>query len=227
MLNRKEIIETIDMVEKEHFDVRTITMGISLLSCIRDSAEETARLCYDRICKKAENIVKVAREKKANIVFFTPFARATTDRTKMYGYPEAMTAFATEQNLPIIDTTTTSFALYEKLLEKGEELVTANKATDAVSFANNIFLYLTVNDPRYIDVPEFAGSSYNKAEGTEDGTHFNVLGANVRARLAVLGLVGANNALARFENVTEADFNALCDSVIADILATEYYGKAN
>lgn len=62
MLNRKEILETIDMVEKEHFDVRTITMGINLLPCIRDSAEETARLCYDRICKKAENIVKVASD---------------------------------------------------------------------------------------------------------------------------------------------------------------------
>lgn len=62
LINRNQIIETIDMVEKEHFDVRTITMGISLLSCIRESAEETARLCYDRICKKAENIVKVAGE---------------------------------------------------------------------------------------------------------------------------------------------------------------------
>lgn len=62
MLNRKEIIETIDMVEKEHFDVRTITMGISLLSCIREDAKTTADLCYDRICKKAENIVKVAED---------------------------------------------------------------------------------------------------------------------------------------------------------------------
>lgn len=62
MLNRKEILETINMVEKEHFDVRTITMGISLLPCIRDSAEETARLVYDRICSKAENIVKVASD---------------------------------------------------------------------------------------------------------------------------------------------------------------------
>ncbi|MBQ7339568.1 MAG: PFL family protein [Clostridia bacterium] len=60
MINRKEIIETIDMVEKEHFDVRTITMGISLFSCIRDDAEKTATLCYDKICKKAENIVKIA-----------------------------------------------------------------------------------------------------------------------------------------------------------------------
>ncbi len=62
MINRKEIIETIEMVEKEHFDVRTITMGISLLSCIREDAEKTATLCYDKICKKAENIVKVAKD---------------------------------------------------------------------------------------------------------------------------------------------------------------------
>lgn len=62
MLNKKEIIETIDMVEKEHFDVRTITMGISLLPCVREDAKTTADLCYDRICKKAENIVKVAED---------------------------------------------------------------------------------------------------------------------------------------------------------------------
>ncbi len=62
MINRKEIIETIEMVEKEHFDVRTITMGISLFSCIREDAKKTATLCYDKICKKAENIVKVAEE---------------------------------------------------------------------------------------------------------------------------------------------------------------------
>ncbi len=62
MINRKEIIETIEMVEKEHFDIRTITMGISLLSCIREDADTTSRLVYDKICKKAENIVKVADE---------------------------------------------------------------------------------------------------------------------------------------------------------------------
>lgn len=62
IINRKEILETIDMVEKEHFDVRTVTMGISLLPCIRESAEQTARLCYDRICAKAENIVKVCAD---------------------------------------------------------------------------------------------------------------------------------------------------------------------
>lgn len=60
VINGKEILETVNMVEKEHFDVRTITMGISLLSCIRESAKETAALVYDKICKKAEKIVEVA-----------------------------------------------------------------------------------------------------------------------------------------------------------------------
>ena len=60
MLSKSEIIETIEMVEKEHLDIRTITMGISLIPCIRESAKKTAELVYDRICKKAENIVTVA-----------------------------------------------------------------------------------------------------------------------------------------------------------------------
>ena len=62
MFTKKDVLETIAMVEEEHLDIRTITMGISLLSCIRDSAEETARKVYDLVCKKAENIVKTASD---------------------------------------------------------------------------------------------------------------------------------------------------------------------
>ena len=62
MFSNNDVLETIAMVEKEHLDIRTITMGISLLPCIRDSAEETARKVYDLVCKKAENIVKTARD---------------------------------------------------------------------------------------------------------------------------------------------------------------------
>ena len=62
MFSNKDVLDTISMVEKEHLDIRTITMGISLLSCIRDTAEETAQKVYDLVCKKAENIVKTAAE---------------------------------------------------------------------------------------------------------------------------------------------------------------------
>ena len=62
MFNYKHVLETIEMVEREHLDIRTVTMGISLLPCVRATGEATAQAVYDRVCKKAENIVKVTRE---------------------------------------------------------------------------------------------------------------------------------------------------------------------
>ena len=62
MFNYKEVLETIEMVEREHLDIRTVTMGISLLPCIRATGEATAQTVYDTVCKKAENIVKVTEE---------------------------------------------------------------------------------------------------------------------------------------------------------------------
>ena len=42
--------------------LETIAMGVSLLGCIRDTAEETARKVYDLVCQKAEHIVKTAQD---------------------------------------------------------------------------------------------------------------------------------------------------------------------
>lgn len=60
MFNKFDVLETIDMVEKEHLDIRTVTMGISLLSCIRANAQDTAQAVYDRVMKKAEKLVPTA-----------------------------------------------------------------------------------------------------------------------------------------------------------------------
>ena len=62
MINNKNILETVHMVQKEHLDVRTITMGLSLLSCIRATAEATANAIYDRVCSKAEHLVEVGNQ---------------------------------------------------------------------------------------------------------------------------------------------------------------------
>ena len=62
MFNYKDVLETIEMVEREHLDIRTVTMGISLLPCVRATGEATAQAVYDIVCKKAENIVKVTEE---------------------------------------------------------------------------------------------------------------------------------------------------------------------
>ncbi len=60
MFNKFDVLETIDMIEKEHLDIRTITMGISLLPCIGTDEKETARRVYDLVCTRAKDIVKVA-----------------------------------------------------------------------------------------------------------------------------------------------------------------------
>lgn len=59
MHNQSEIMSTIDMIDNQHLDVRTITMGISLLDCSSDSVEVTAQKIYDKICTKAKNLVAV------------------------------------------------------------------------------------------------------------------------------------------------------------------------
>ena len=62
MFNKFDVLETIDMIEKEHLDIRTVTMGVSLLPCIRSTAEETAQAVYDRVMKSAKDLVKTANE---------------------------------------------------------------------------------------------------------------------------------------------------------------------
>ena len=57
-LSRNEIIETVRMITEHHFDVRTITMGISLLDCISDDKNVVANRVYDKITRYAENLVE-------------------------------------------------------------------------------------------------------------------------------------------------------------------------
>ena len=57
MLNQHEIMQTIQMIDQQHLDVRTITMGISLLSCAHSDVKTSCDKVYDKITKYAENLV--------------------------------------------------------------------------------------------------------------------------------------------------------------------------
>ena len=81
MIKTNEIIETINMVEKEHFDIRTITMGISLFGCIKDTARDTATAVYDTICKRGKNIVKVAND--LSIEYGVPIVNKPEDASNL------------------------------------------------------------------------------------------------------------------------------------------------
>ena len=61
-MEQQKIIDTIQMISEEKLDIRTITMGISLLDCITGDTRATAERIYDKIMHKAAHLVQVADE---------------------------------------------------------------------------------------------------------------------------------------------------------------------
>lgn len=59
MLNQSEIIKTIEMIDRQHLDVRTITMGISLRDCCHEDIGRASQKIYDKITRLAHDLVKV------------------------------------------------------------------------------------------------------------------------------------------------------------------------
>jgi len=62
MINISEVIETNKMIEQENLDVRTITMGISLLDCATDDLQKTCENIYNKITRLAKNLVSTGEE---------------------------------------------------------------------------------------------------------------------------------------------------------------------
>ena len=66
MINIGEVIETNEMIEKENLDVRTITLGISLLDCIDSDLERLKQKIYDKITMTAKDLVAVGNSIENN-----------------------------------------------------------------------------------------------------------------------------------------------------------------
>ena len=69
MLNTKDIMETITMIQEDHLDIRTITMGISLLDCCDSNIDISCEKIYDKIYRHTKDLVKTGEsiEKKYGI----------------------------------------------------------------------------------------------------------------------------------------------------------------
>ena len=62
MINLTDIMETINMISEENLDIRTITMGISLLDCADSDADKACEKIYNKITRLAGNLVKVGED---------------------------------------------------------------------------------------------------------------------------------------------------------------------
>ena len=69
MINVHDIMETIKMIEEENLDIRTITMGVSLLDCADGDINRSCEKIYEKVCRKAEHLVSTGEdiEKKYGI----------------------------------------------------------------------------------------------------------------------------------------------------------------
>lgn len=57
LVNYDDVMETISMIQEENLDIRTTTMGISLIDCADSDIDKSCNKIYDKICRRAENLV--------------------------------------------------------------------------------------------------------------------------------------------------------------------------
>ncbi|MBP3400879.1 MAG: PFL family protein [Clostridia bacterium] len=67
MIEVNEILQTMQMIREQHFDIRTITMGISLLSCKKNTDRETAEAVYEKVTRLAKNLVRVGNQLESEL----------------------------------------------------------------------------------------------------------------------------------------------------------------
>ena len=126
----KNVTETIAMIEEQNFDIRTITMGISLLDCIDPDMGKAAEKIYAKITDKARDLVKVGNEISAELgipivnkrVCVTPIAiiGAATDATDYVPLAKAMDEAAKKVGIDFIGGFS---ALVQKGYAKGDKIL--------------------------------------------------------------------------------------------------------
>lgn len=130
MLNSFDILETIKMIEDEHLDIRTITMGISLLDCITGDINTSCDKVYDKITRKAEHLVETGEQIEAELgipiihkrISVTPMAMigAATDATSYVPLAQTLDRAAAACGVNFVGGFS---ALVQKGFAKGDEIL--------------------------------------------------------------------------------------------------------
>ena len=122
MQNQREILETVRMIEQQHLDIRTITMGISLYDCADADPKAACRKIYDKVTRMAGQLVRTgeAIETEYGIpivnkrVAVTPVAEvaaasATVDYVNRSGVARMAWAKRVAAGVPVFDACAVQF----------------------------------------------------------------------------------------------------------------------
>lgn len=129
-MKTNQIFETTRMIDEENLDIRTITMGISLLDCIDPDIELACNKIYKKITTKAANLVSVANEIEAEYgvpiihkrIAVTPISiiGAATNATNYLPFAQALDRAAKKVGANFIGGFS---ALVQKGYQKGDEIL--------------------------------------------------------------------------------------------------------
>ena len=149
-MNTNNILETIKMIEEEKLDIRTITMGISLLDCIDADGDKAREKIYNKIMRCAKDLVKVGNEIEAEFgipivnkrISVTPISliAGATDEENYVKFAEVLDKAANDLGVNFIGGFS---ALVHKGYSKGDKILIksipqALKSTSKVCASVNI-----------------------------------------------------------------------------------------
>ena len=144
MISNKEIIETLNMIEKENLDIRTITMGISLLDCACEDHKKSITKIYDKIMYLAKDLVKtgenISKEMGIPIInkriSVTPISlvAGSSDATSYVPYAKMLDKVAKDTGVDFVGGFS---ALVHKGYTKGDKIL-INSIGEAISETNKV-----------------------------------------------------------------------------------------
>ena len=196
----RQVTETIAMIEEQNFDVRTITMGISLLDCIDPDIDKAAEKVYNKIVTKAKDLVAVGDEIAAELgipivnkrVSVTPISiiGAATNATDYVPFAKALDRAAKEIGINFIGGFS---ALVQKGYQKGDEIL-INSIPRALAVEDNPFMAGAFHGVGEADVVINVGVSgpgvVQRAIEKVPGASFDVLAETVKKTAFKITRVG-------------------------------------
>ncbi len=143
-MNANNILETIKMIEEEKLDIRTITMGISLLDCIDSNGDKAREKIYNKVTTYAKDLVKVGNEisnefgipivnKRVSVTPISIIAGAT-DESNYIKFAEILDKAAHELKIDFIGGFS---ALVHKGYTKGDRIL-INSIPEALAKTNKV-----------------------------------------------------------------------------------------
>ncbi len=150
----KKIMETINMIDREKLDIRTITMGISLLDCCDGDGEKARRKMYEKIVRKAEKLVATGEDiaskygipiinKRISVTPISLVAGASADQNYV-AYAEMMDRAARETGVNFIGGFS---ALVQKGFSNGDKIL-IESIPEALSVTKRVCSSVNVGDTR-------------------------------------------------------------------------------